>query len=697
MTKSKLETDIFNYHTPEFFINMKNIPDKKSAERQAFVLEERRKCKEGINVNGIYIPGGLYFHLNYYYLQGDDANNKGKKSVFLPTLRDNEWIVFNDYDKAQKESKIYILFGLRQSGKSEMEVSLCLRELSLYKHTEALALFANTPYRDNFVKKIRTAIEYGEKFMIVPNIDKDWSKEEIRFGLTKLDNTIDLRATLFIYNTQEGKRIQIASGKTPSFFLIDEAGASPFRAVYDTVEPALLSDAGNLRCSPMFTLTGGEVEKAKDAENFIKYPSKSKQFTTILSDDVEVGGRFLTGHYRKDCKKPSTISDYLGIKTDSWIDQYPIQVTDFQYAQEKIDAELKEAEKSPDRNTLILKKIFFPQTLDDVFLTESNNRFPIEPIKQRQIWLKDHYHPVYADFYRDINGKVQWKFSNLKPIDKFPVRPSDDKYAPVVIFEHPIPDAPKFTYTIGVDPINKDESYDREVSLFTICVYKRMISPLDEFKNQVVASVAFRPNEISEAHELTLMLAEYYNAIEGVLPEASESSIFQHFFLKRKGQFLANSFDLQTEIAKKPVKGGKKGLPATNTNQKHYMGLLIEGANEEIITITDDGEEIMTYGITREFDYMLLEEYKNYKSKPSGRGVHDGNFDRIIARGCAETLAKYYDVKYPITSYIPTNNRDNNPQRSKSFRTPFGVIEKNSKQFSFDKKKSSPLPFWMRK
>ena len=64
MTKSLLETNIFNYHTPEFFINMKNIPDKSSQERKAFVLEEKRKCREGININGVYIPGSLYFHLN---------------------------------------------------------------------------------------------------------------------------------------------------------------------------------------------------------------------------------------------------------------------------------------------------------------------------------------------------------------------------------------------------------------------------------------------------------------------------------------------------------------------------------------------------------------------------------------------------------------------------------------------------------
>lgn len=427
MIKSNLETDIFNYKTPEFYINMKSVPDKTSKERKDFVLEEKRKCKEGINLNGIYIPGGLYMHLNYYHLEGDDKNNPGKKIIMLPTLRDNEWIIFNDYDLCQKLGKIYPLFGGRQISKTESEVSLCLRELSLYTPTEAIALFANDQYKDTFVKKARTALQHGEKFIYVPNIDKDWNKNEIRFGLTKQDNSIDLRGTLYIYNTQEGKKIQVGSGKSPSFLLFDEAAASPFNGVLNTMLPAMLTDFGNYRCSPMITFTGGETDKAEDAKNMVESPSEEKQFTTVLEDGRKIGGRFMDGRYRKDCKKPTTITKFTKIKTNTWIDDYPIMVTDFEYAVEKINKEREEASKHPDKSTLTLQKIFFPLTIDDVFLRESGNKFPIEVIKQRKTWLKEHFQPIYSELYRDMQGKVQWKYSDEKPITKFPVKPVDDK------------------------------------------------------------------------------------------------------------------------------------------------------------------------------------------------------------------------------------------------------------------------------
>lgn len=694
--KTNQETDIFNYKTPEFYINMKSIPDKTSAERKSFVLEEKRKCREGININGVFIPGGLYMHLNYYYLEGDSRTNPGKKEVMHPTLRDNEWIIFNDHAECVKSGKIYLLFGGRQISKTECETSLCLREISLFKNTEAIALFANSQYRDNFVKKMRTAIQYGEKFIIIPNIDKDWNKDEIRFGLTKPDNTIDLRALLYIYNTQEGKKIQIGSGKTPSFMLIDEAAASPFKAVVDTLEPALLTDSGNLRCAPMITFTGGETEKAEDAKTMVEAPDKEKQFTTTLEDGKVIGGRFMDGRYRKDCKKQTTISEYTQKKTDTWLDNYPIFVTDFKYAEEKIQKERDEASKSPDKTTLQLKKIFFPLSLDDVFLKESGNKFPIEVIKAHQNFLKEKYSPLCVEFYRDIKGEVQWKHSDKRPINKFPIKPSDDKDAPVLIFEQPVKNAPHYTYCIGVDLIHNDDSNDKVVSLFSLYVYKRMLNPLDRFKNQVVCSVAYRPKSLEETHELALMIAEYYNAIEGVLPEASEQSFFQYFFLKKKGHFLANSFDLQSEIAKRNVKGGKKGLAPTTVNQNHYMNLLVEEANKEYIDIDEEGNEILSYGVTKEYDVMLLEEYKEYKRHTAGRGVHDGNFDRVISRGCAETLARYYDAKYPIASQIPNRNKEIVVERDYQ-RTMFGEIKKKSNSLDFSNKSNIKIPSWLRK
>lgn len=1043
MTKKKslLETDIFNYHTPEFFINMKNIPDKNSQERGAFISEEKRKCREGINVNGVTIVGSLYFHLNYYHLQGDDLTT-GKKSVFLPRLRDNEWIFFNDYEEAYLKKQVYTFFGLRQAGKdlldssllyqengeitignckvgdeiydesgnltkitgvfpqgkkpvykmtlldgreifcgenhnwyvwkrkksngylgnkkkngknplggyevkttkellqdykkersdwvgkrkniyeynygipnakvvkyshkdqpiepyllglwlgdgsnyyskittadkeivdylyevssrmglyitkdeeltymitaksegnkitkknifhnflqdnklyrnkhipdiylygseeqrlellkglmdsdgtcgktgdisfsssiprlaedflklcrslgitasqtikksgykkdgkyiecknsyctnlytekevfklkrkidrciskkkyldftsiinieyvfddyttcitvdndshlfltndytvthnTEMEVSLCLREVSLFKETEAIALFSRSPDKDTFVKKISTAIDYGEKFIIIPNIDKDWGKEEIRFGIARADNTIDLRARLYIYNTQEGKKIQIGSGKTPSFMLMDEIAISPFRGVYDVLEPALLSDAGTLRCSPIFTFTGGEAEKAKDAEDFVKNPT-NKQFKTILEGGREVGGRFLTGLYRKDCKKPTTLSSYINKKTNTWLDDYPIQVSDFELAAHKIEEEKIEASKSPDRKTFLLKRIFYPLNLEDVFLTQSNNNFPVEAARDVKKALLENYDPICVDFYRELDGKPNWKYSDLKPIMTYPVNPTEDKLAPCVMYEPVIKDLPYGTYVIGIDEFAEDSSSDKVNSLGSFCVFKRMHSPFEPFQDSIVLSYAGRPNTVREFAELVLMVTEYYGAIG--IPENENKIVIQHFFVKQKAHLLADTLQLAKVISPTSKTERSKGLAATTPNQRYGMSRAYEYTKEEIDITDKYGNEIKVLGVQRIPDPMLLEEMIQYRGKSSAsRGIHDINCDRIVSFYHALILKYYYDQEYPL-DFTPRKDKENDTPKKRHIPTNVAFTGKSKNNF----------------
>ena len=660
-TKSNLQTTIFNYNTPEFYINMNpaNIPSKGSTARRDFIAEEKRKCKEGLNINGIYIPGSLYFHLNYYKLEGDSKTQRGKKEIFLPTLRDNEWIVFNDYEEAVKQGKAYTLFGLRQCGKTEMETSLCLRELSLFKRTEALALFAGDNFKQNFTKKLRIAIEHGEKFIIVPNIDKDWKKEEIRFGITKADNTLDLHSTLFIYNTQEGKKIQVSSGKTPSFFLIDEAAVSPFRAVYETVKPALLSDYGGLRCSPIFTLTGGESQQAKDAENFIKFPVVEEQLV-FNYNGKDLGGRFLDGRYRKDCKVDSTISAYTGITTNTWLDDFPIRVTDFQLAEDRINKEKEEASKSPDKSALHLKRVFFPMTLEDVFLSENENPFPRQALEQQLQFLKTNPYGQNIELFRSLSGKVEFKFSNKLPINEYPTK-SYSLDAPIVMYDSPEKfRGQKGLHFLGIDVYNDDEAPTSD-SLGSVYVFRRNHSDLsDPFNGCMVASYTTRPKTMKEFNEMCLMLAEFYDA--QIMYEHTGGAFKDFLDGKNKTHLLIDTPSLQKEINPNSKVGNSKGLRPTVGNKKHALNLSLDYLNEEL----PDGK----LGVTRILDPVLIEELLAYD------GVK--NTDRYIAFSMGMEAIYMYKKFLVVVNY---ESEEETQDRKKQY-----VSKKNAFGFDINKK-----------
>jgi len=578
------------------------------------------------------------------------------------------------------------------------------RSGTVFENSQNLIMGTNKEDLNNITQNIDFGLLSCSPHFRVPRISRDWDSERVLLGYKIKAGDNRVYSTYVIRNTGAGKKTEKGAGVSNlKCNLWDEIGKEDFLSALVATKPAMLS-ANGWRTIPICTGTGGNVIKAQDAKKLFFDPL-THNFLEFQQEDGRKTGLFMPGWLRQDCKYFTNLGAHLletgqlsSIPDDSELWNIQIAVSNREEATQKIKEELENLLRSGDMVEYNRWKAYYPLTVNDIFLTESNNKFPIDAIKQHQTWLKEKYEPIYADLYRDLNGKVQWKHSELRPLNKFPIRPSDNKEACVQIFELPVPDAPKFTYCIGIDPVNANESNDKIVSLYSIYVYKRMISPLDLFKDQVVCSISYRPKELSEAHELSVMIAEFYNAVGGVLPEASENSLFQYFFLKRKGHFLADSFDLITEInAKTKIGSGKKGLPVNAKYQRHYMGLLVEYANEEIIDVDEEGDEILKLGVAREYDYMLLEEYKEYKGKTVGNGVHDGNYDRVIARGCAQTLAEYYNAKYPITSKLPERKQQTTSNLT-SIRTMFGAFEKKTlSPFSKESSSASKLPSWMRK
>jgi len=686
----------------DLIMNMKKTPDETSQEFRSFWENEMTKCKNGIIIDNTFISGFLYYHLNFFKCQLDILENGNIiRKLANPYLRDNEWIIDGYIRQAEEAKKGLCILGSRRLAKSVYEASYITHRSTFYKGTQNVISGLNEPDIKVITDLCEEALGNLPQAFKHGRIEDNW-KKQVTFGKKTASGERKPWSSIPIRNLDGGKNTEALAGLSPFSMVIDEIGKGDWLNAFSAAIPGFATPFG-WRCSPLAFGTSGDMTKANDAKLVFEAPEAYNFLAVEVPDEPEKKTSvFISGHYAHDFPKDDVpLNEYLKIseKDAPNLSKVTIKVTNFDRAETMIDAEREMAKKSDDNQAALKITMYHPKNRFELFLQESNNKFNREAIEQQQAWLSNHFEPIYADFYRDMNGKVQWKYSEYRPIIKFPVKPSELKYTPVCIYEHPILNAPRFTYCIGIDPINNNDSTDKVVSLFTIKVFKRMISPLDEYKNQVVASYRGRPKELAEAHELALLLAEYYNAVEGVLPEASENSIFQYFFMKRKGHYLANSFDLVSEISRgKSSFKGKKGLPATTTNQRHYMHLMVESAKEEIISLDEEGEETMIYGVSKIKDPMLLEEMKMYRSKaPGSKGVHDGNFDSIVSFGCALTLASYYDVKYPIASQIPSKQVENQQVRERMFKTPFGNIQqKKSSILNNNDSSKIILPRWMR-
>ncbi len=112
--------------SPEMFINIRDIPDDTSKEYLPFFAEEKRKIKQGVTINGTYIPGWLYWHVNHWKIDidvDDPITGYSERFTRRPDLRDNEWLIGEYIHRAEKDRKGLLILGSRQFGKSEIGAS----------------------------------------------------------------------------------------------------------------------------------------------------------------------------------------------------------------------------------------------------------------------------------------------------------------------------------------------------------------------------------------------------------------------------------------------------------------------------------------------------------------------------------------------------------------------------------------------
>ena len=98
----------------------------------------------------------------------------------------------------------------------------------------------------------------------------------------------------------------------------------------------------------------------------------------------------------------------------------------------------------------------------------------------------------------DLSGK-------LEPITTY-AYDGISKEGAVVIYEQPVPNAPRGLYKIGYDPVRQDNG----TSLAAIIVYKGVMQG-SYTKNCIVAEYIGRKGEPEDVHVIAELLAEYYN------------------------------------------------------------------------------------------------------------------------------------------------------------------------------------------
>lgn len=531
-------------------------------------------------------------------------------------------------------------------------------------------------FSDSDLSNIGEYCEYGldhvHPFFRINRTKTDWSSG-VTLGKRMSNGVRDIHAIISIANINMGRKTstQKTAGLTPATAIFDEVGKGPIKKPYTAAMPSYDTPYG-WRLSPILAGTGGEVELSKDAQEMFSDP---ETYNLLVMDWDILNRRAMKGKTWKErkwamfvpgqmansgVKRTIGLGDYLGKPDDKKLNKIKIDATDFEASTNKLNEERKKL-SAKDRVAYTSHTMFYPFTIDDCFLSSSQNLFPVEyAIKHKNDLLESgQYSGMLCDVFLESGNKLGTTKSN-KQLAGFPFSGGVID-APVQIFEMPQSNRfDDFIYVAGQDPYKQAKSDTPSLGAFY--VFKRRVGIRDPYAYRIVASYVSRPSSIDQFCRTCEVLQKGYGAI--CLMENADQMYEQ--YLNRKSGMPASFFLFAGEaIANKYVKAGsrqnsKLGLYPTPGNQNLLFSCVVDYCWQDFVIGYDDqtGLDITVKGIELIDDIALLDEIIQYKP-----GL---NVDRIIAFGHALVLARYFDDN----NYMPKSKIDemNNARKEDAYK-----------------------------
>jgi hypothetical protein len=621
----------------DWYINQGRIPDRESAEYKPFFDFHRNICLNGAMMNGVFINPFLYWHLNIWHTEVDVIDERGRISQKYanPLLRDNEWIVTNEIERAQQDKKGLVILGIRRFAKSVLEASYIGWGATFDEKSQNVIAGLNAPDIKLITDKLDKGLNFLPEAWRWQRVEDNW-KNQVTLGIkTKSGERIPF-SQILIRNLDEGNNEEAIAGTKPRKLIIDEIGKGNFLRGFQAAVPGFTTPYG-WGCSPILTGTGGDMKRFMDAKSLM-FDVDNFNFLTYNNekDEKRIHGLFISYKYRMEAKEESTLGAFLNQPKDSDLHNVRMLISNEEKAKEITESNLERLKKAGDRVAYLKEKMYYPLEVDDIFLNEDTNIFDIEAAKRQKARLINQERTGTPVILFHDGEKISHEFTDKQPITNFPLKSSDLKDAPVIVYEFPLENPPYGLYVAGVDPYRQGQAA-YSTSLGSVYIYKRMHDITGEkYQDMFVASYCARPDKKETWEEQARLLIKYYNA--RTLCENDDISFIE--YMKAKGD--AHYLEKQPEWLKEVVPGTtvkrEYGVHRSADKIRDYLHNCLKKYMEAVVyqEKDEDGNIIKEItGVSKIFDPVLLEEIIQYNDQ--------GNFDRIIAAELAIAQALKMD------------------------------------------------------
>lgn len=397
-------------------------------------------------------------------------------------------------------------------------------------------------------------------------------------------------------------------GKAGVLILWEEAGTFPeLEAAWQVARPSVEQDGVAFGLMIMFGTGGDEGPAVATLRKAFYNPESFNclQFENIWDEGAQSKpcGFFVPQHTNLDLRDDSGNRLYMDKDGNTLHEKAREFILNLRAK------ELKEATSSQQIDRYVAEHSESPA---EAFTELSGNIFPKKELQKQLAKIRTNtklQNHKQVGTLTLVNGEIVWNIKKAGDITEYPLPKNSDPTGSIVIWEHPVKDAPFGLYIAGVDPYDHDQSGTN--SLGSCFIYKRFQN-FESYSDIIVAEYTGRPKTAEEFYENVRKLLLYYNA--KAMVENQNTGIFAYFNNRHCSHLLADQPDIIKDIVNNSSVNRRKGCHVSKE-----IKLWGEGKIKEWLEELRGEKQLGLHTILSE---PLLEELIQYNDK--------GNFDRVM-------------------------------------------------------------------
>lgn len=588
--------------------------------------EQMDRCKYGYTADdGDFISGYNYFYLNFCPIQriiyttinNPDGSTKTKKTRDLqfPDFYDYDYYFFQAVEDAEGEGKHLCALKSRRKGYSYKNAAMACRNYYLFAGSKTYIYASNKQYltEDGILTKAWDYMDFIDKNTAwgkKRSVNTQMRKRAGFFTKDEYGNEIELGFKSEIIGVTLKDNPDVVRGKAGKLIIFEEAGSfSELGAAWQIARPSVEQDGMAFGTMIAFGTGGDEDSHFETLKDMFYNPDG---YNCIGFDNIwdetpsdKKCGFFIPQYTNMDFRDDAGNRIYM----DN--DGNTLRRKSVEYILAERRKVIENATNSVAVDRYVAEHCITPQ---EACLEFGGNIFPKKELQEQLAKIRINKSlsnmKQVGDLVWETDGSLKWVIKKHGDITHYPLKKDDDPTGSIVIWEHPMKDAPTGLYILGVDPYDHDQSGTN--SLGSTFVYKRF-QDFENYYDIIVAEYTGRPSTAEEYYENLRKLAVYYNG--RIMYENERKGLFPYFTAKHCDYLLADQPDIISDIVGNTKVQRKKGCHMNKQIKQWGEGLIKDWLNEEQAPGKKNLHNILSE--------PLLEELISYNDT--------GNFDRVMA------------------------------------------------------------------